>query len=294
MNKEINQTCQKIDYEDILGKKFYPVWFFTNERVGSFVQKLGVQKQIERVFSIGGGGDFVLSLLSESALKQVKEVHVCDVRQMANISIDFKLGIFKNLEYEEALNQLQRKETSNKMQVYRKIRETITPLSRKIFDSILSDDKEDRLLDCLRKSGLWYRDSFWQIKNKADYLCYLASKERYDLMRKGLDKISIHSGDFNDNLRLFKDGYFDLVYVSNILDSQDYCREVDQYLQTIKEKLSGDGSLFVITQNNPKKVTRLVEKHGFRIDRKELPEFRLFSSLFRHYLYSLLLFGKNE
>ena len=294
MNKEIHQICQKINHKDILNKKFYPVWFFTNERTGIFFKKLEDQKEIKRVFSIGGGGDFAFSLLSTQAPEQIEEINVCDIRQMSNISIDFKLGLFKNLEYEEILNLFLKRELFHKEQVYRKIRETITPLSKKIFDFILQNYKEDSFLRCLRKSGLWYRDSFWQIKNKIEYLPYLTSKEKYCLLQKDLDKISIYSGDFNENLRLFKDNYFDLIYVSNILDSKKYCRESSQYLQTTKEKLNGHGLLFVITQNNPKKMVKLVEEHGFHICEKELHRFNIISSLFGHYSYSLLLFQKNE
>jgi len=94
MNKEIHQTCQRINCKDILSKKFYPVWFFTNERTGNFFQKIESQKEIKRVFSVGGG-DFAFSLLSAQALKQIEEINVCDIRQMANVSIDFKLGQFK-------------------------------------------------------------------------------------------------------------------------------------------------------------------------------------------------------
>jgi len=294
MNKEINQTCQKINYEDVLNKKFYPVWFFTNERTGNFFQKLESQKEIKKVFSIAGGGDFTFSLLSSKALKQIEETNVCDTRQMANISIDFKLGLFKNLEYKEILNLFLKREPFHKEQIYRKIRETITPLSRNIFDFILQNCKEDNFLRCLRKSGLWYKNSFWQIKNKTEYLPYLTSKEKYYLLKNNLDKISIYSGDFNENLKLFKDNYFDLIYMSNILDSKKYCRESNQYLQTTKEKLIDRGSLFVITQNNPQKMVKLIEKHGFHVCEKELHRFNIISSLFGHYSYSLLLFKKSE
>lgn len=292
-NREINQICQKINYDDILNKKFYRVWFFTNERIGNFFQKLEGQKEIKKVFSIGGGGDFVFSLLSSQTLNQIDEVNVCDIRQMANITIDLKLGLFKNLEYEEIVNLFLKRKFFHKKQIYKRIRETITPLSRKIFDSILENCRENNFLKCLRKSNLWYRDSFWQIKNKTEYLPYLTSKEKYYLLQKNLDKISISCGDFNKNLRLFKDNYFDLIYVSNILDSKKYCRESNLYLQTIKEKLNENGLLFTIHQNNPKKIIKLVEEHGLRICEKKLRRFNIISSLFNHYSYSFVLFRKN-
>ncbi|MFH1838053.1 MAG: hypothetical protein ABH808_00950 [Candidatus Kuenenbacteria bacterium] len=294
VNKEINQTCQKINYENIINKKFYPVWFFTNERINNFFQKLEGQKEIKRIFSIGGSGDFIFSLLSMQALKQAEEINACDIRQMANISIDFKIGLFKKLKYEEALNLFLKQKLFNKKQIYEKIREIITPLSKKVLDFIIENCKEDNFLKCLRKSNLWYRDSFWQIKNKIEYLPYLTSKEKYYLLRKNLNKISIYSGDFNKNLKLFKDNYFDLIYVSNILDSKKYCSEVNLYLQTIKEKLNEKGLLFVITQNNPKKIIKLVEEYGFCVCEKELHKFNMISSFIGHYSYSFLLFKNSS
>lgn len=252
------------------------------------------QKKIKKVFSIGSGGDFAFSFLSAQGLEQIEEINVCDVRQMANISIDFKIGLFKNLEYEETLKLFLGQELFYKEQIYKKIRETITLPSRKIFDFILRNCKEDNFLKCLKNSGLWYKNSFWQIKNKTEYLPYLATKEKYLLLQKNLDKISIYSGDFNENLKLFKDNYFALIYMSNILDSKKYCQEPNKYLQAAREKLNGRGLLFIITQNNSKKMVKLVEGHGFYACEKELHKFNIISCFFGHYSYSLLLFKKNE
>ena len=55
---------------------------------------------------------------------------------MANISIDIKLGLLKNLQYQEILDLFLKREVFSKEQMYKKIRETITPPSRKIFDFI--------------------------------------------------------------------------------------------------------------------------------------------------------------
>lgn len=293
MNREINQTCQKINYEDILNKNFYRVWFFTNERIGNFFQKLENQKEIKKIFSIGGSGDFAFSFLSGQSLNQIDKVNVCDIRQMANITIDLKIGLFKKLEYEEIVDLFLKRKFFHKNQIYKRIRETITPLSKKILDSVLKNCREDNFLKCLEKSNLWYRDSFWQIKNRIEYLSYLTSKEKYYLLQKNLDKISIYCGDFNKNLRLFKDDYFDLIYVSNILDNKKYCREPNLYLQTIKEKLNKNGLLFAINQNNPKKMVKLVEAQGLRICEKKLHRFNIISLLFGHYSYSFVLFRKN-
>lgn len=290
MNKEIIQTCQKINCEDILNKEFYPTWFFTNERINYFFPKIESNKDIKKVFSVGGGGDFALSLLSSPILDQIDEINICDIRQMAAISIDFKLALLKILEYEEILNLFLKQTPFYKKQIYKRVRETITPFTRKIFDFIIEDCEGDNFLRCLRKSGFWYRDSFWQIKFKQEYLPYLISKEKYQLLQKNLDEITIYCGDFDENLRLFKNGYYDLIYASNVLDSKKYCGDSHLYLRTIKEKLNGRGLLFVITQNNPKKMIKIIEGEGFQIYEEQRHSFNLISALFGHFSYSFLLF----
>jgi hypothetical protein len=299
MNKEINQTSQEINKEDILQKKLYRVWFFTNERINSFFPILENQKGIRRVFSIGGGGDFVFSLLATPEFQSLSEINIGDIRPMANISIDFKSALFKNLEYQEILELFLAQKPFPKKQTYARIRATITPISRKIFDNIIENCKTDNFLKCLRKSGLWYRDSFWQIKNKGKYLPYLAQEGKYRLLQKNLDKKpildkkTIYSGDFNKTLKLFQNNYYDLIYVSNVLDSKQYCRESGLYLQTIKEKLSRNGLLLVVTQNNPKKIIKAIEEKGFSIREKQLSRFNIISAFLGHYAYSFLLFRKN-
>lgn len=291
MNKEINQICQRINCQDILNKKFYPVWFFTNERISSFFQKLENHREIKKVFSIGGGGDFVFSLLS--SFSEIKEVNLCDTRQMANISIDFKIALLKNLEYVEILDLFLKRTIFCKEIICKRIKETMSLLSREVIDFVVENSKEENFLKCLRKSGLWYRDSFWQTKNRKEYLPYLISKEKYQLLQNNLDKISIYCGDFDDNLKLFQNNYYDLVYLSNILESKKYCQTPDFYLQTIKDKLKQGGLMVLTTQNNPKKIIKLANKAEFSIIEKEVNKFKVIPSLFGHYSYSFLLFTKN-
>jgi hypothetical protein len=292
MNKEISQLCQKINYQDILDKRFYPVWFFTNERINYFFCEIENNRTIKNVFSVGGGGDFAFSLLSTQIL-DIDELNICDIRQMACISIDFKIGLLKNLKYEEFLNLFLRRISFHKKQTYKRIRETITPLSKKIIESVIENCKKDDFLKCLRKSGLWYRDSFWQIKNRKEYLPYLISEEKYNCLQKNLDKITIYAGDFNENLQRFKSNYFDLIYVSNILDSKKYCPETNLYLQSIKDKLGSNGLLFAVAQNNPKKMIKLIQQNGFSLKQKQIHRFNIISSIFGHYDYSFLLFAKE-
>jgi len=77
------------------------------------------------------------------------------------------------------------------------------------------------------------------------------------------------------------------------LDSKKYCRENYLYLQTIKDKLGKNGLLFAITQNNSKKMIKLIEQNGFHLRQKQIHKFNIISSIFGHYDYSFLLFVKE-
>jgi len=292
MNKEIYQFYQKMNCDDVLKKKFYPVWFFGNERINKILTTLidekAPKKNITKIFSVGGSGDFAFSVLS--TIKEIKEIITCDIRPMAPPTIDIKKALFLEFSLEEIL-KLFSSPGFNKEKIYRKILGKISRESKIILDNVLNNCKQGDFLKCIKKSGFWYKDSFWQIKDKNAYLLYLTDQEKYQQLKNNLEKISIYYGDFNGNLKLFKSGYFDLIYVSNIFDSKNYCQNISLYMQTIKEKLAEGGYLFVVTQNSPKKIIKLLEeKFAFRIHLKELRRFNIITSLLGHYSYSFLIF----
>lgn len=167
-----------------------------------------------------------------------------------------------------------------------------------ILDSITQDCICGNLIKCLKKSKHWYRDSFWQIKQRGQYLLYLTSEENYENLRKNIGIINIYCGNFFDNLKLFDDNYYDLIYVSNIFDSKKYCESIPLYVKLIKEKLREGGFLIVVTQsnllNNPLKMIKLIEASDMKLQEKEFHRFNIFSSLVGHYSYNFLLFKNNK
>lgn len=98
----IKQIVQVIEFDKIIGRKFYRVWFFSNERGNNLLTKFQLRnKNIERCFAVGGGGDFAFNTLS---LFDCKVMNLCDIRQMANVTIDFKIALIKNFNFGEFLN----------------------------------------------------------------------------------------------------------------------------------------------------------------------------------------------
>lgn len=289
MNKKIRQLLQKINSEKILSKKFYPVWFFTNEKIGKSLPQLPDKENIKKIFGIGGAGDFAFTALS--IFENLDEINVCDIREVANITIDFKVTLFKEFAFEEVLELFLNFKSANKKQIYERIKEKISPTNKNFFDFIINNCKENNFLLCLKKSGLWYKDSFWQIKHRAAYLPYLTSETEYQSLKKKLKNINIYGGDFYDNLKLSQNIYYDLIYTSNILDSKFYCKQVDLYLKTVKDKLNKNGIFLIVTQA-PKKMLNLIEEYGFRLFCKELHRFNALASLLGHYSFSFLFFKK--
>ncbi|MFA6963200.1 MAG: methyltransferase domain-containing protein [Patescibacteria group bacterium] len=270
--------------------KSLPVWFFTNEKLGQFFAKNEHNQPIERVYAIGGAGDFAFSLLAQDVRNKIKEIDLCDIRPMANVTIDLKIALFKNYDLSQIKSLFWGRSEDTLGSIYAKLKSTLPP-------AVLSAVKKSgagKFSESLKKSGLWYRESWRKAKDVEGYLPYLSSESNYRLMQKNLDKIVIHEGDFNDNLKSAGDGYYDLIYCSNILDSETYCKFPDQYLQNIQAKLKDGGILFVLTQNNPKKMIKLIEKQGIHSLRSELHKFSPLSLLSNHYSYSILLFQKAE
>lgn len=293
MSQEIHQLHQKINSQDILERKFYPVWFFTNERINYFFPEIEQSGTMKKVFSIMGSGDMAFSLLSRKILN-IEELKVCDIRPMACLTVDLKINLLKSLKYEEFLNLFLGKVSFDKNQIYNQIEKSITPITRKIIKFILEERSENDFLKCLKASKLWYKDSFWQIKRKKDYLPYLNSEENYQFLQNNLDKITIYFGDFNENLKTSPDDFYDFIYLSNILDSKNYCSEPELCLAIVKKKLKKDGLLFIVTLESSKKKIRFLEKSGFSIFQKQFHRFNIFSSLLGHYDYSFLLLKKNS
>ncbi len=283
MNKKINQFCQKIITKDILKREFYPVWFFTNERLIDFLSNLK-ELEIKRIFSIAGGGDFIFNSLVN--FDNISEANVCDIRQLAGITVDLKKALIKKLSFEEMKKLLEDFKIDNKNGVYSKIRGQLTVESREVFDRIIGDSESSNFLKCLKKSGYWYKDSFWQ-KGK-NYLLYL-NKDNYERLKEKIDRISIYSGDFEENLNLAEDNFYDLIYISNILDSKKFCSSKKSYLETIKKKLNKEGKLLMVTQKNSKKAVDYLENQGWKVYQKELHHFNPISSISGHYCYSNLI-----
>ena len=148
---------------------------------------------------------------------------------------------------------------------------------------------------CLKESGYWFGYSFLKRhKNKGKYLVYL-DQDRFPLLQKKIDKISIYSGDFNYNLKLFDNNFYDLIYVSNIFDSRKYCSEVDLYLRNIQQKMREGGYLLVVTMDRPEKMIQLLKKYEFQICKKEVSKFGMLKTFFLNkgeYGWSFLLFRK--
>jgi SAM-dependent methyltransferase len=281
----IYQNFQKINTEDVLNRRFFPVWFFTNERMASFLQKTLGKNNFKKVFAIGGGGDFAFNILSLK--KEVKEIDVCDYRQLATITIDIKKNLFKNLSFKE-WEFLSRK---NKEEVYKKIEKGLAKESKDVLSFLIKNSKEKDFLKVLKKSRYWYKDSFKQTGE--DYLLYF-NKESYLQVKENTDKIKVYYGDFFKNIRKKDEEAYDLIYASNIFDNKEYCPDKEKYLEEISKKLKKEGVLILATQYSSKKIKKIVEEKDFKSIKEKKVRFNPFVALLGHYAYSFIAFKKRE
>jgi len=287
----IYQYSQKIEVKKIIEREFFPVWFFTNEKGVAFLKRIDKKNKFNRIFAVGGGGDFIFNFLS--LFEGIKSSYVCDIRQLANISIDIKKAIIKKTNTGEVKDIFENYKSENKLVIYNLIKKDISPESRKIISTILKKREEKNFIKALYASKYWYKESFLRFKNKEKYISYFSSRE-HALLKEQIKGINILCGDFNDNLKKFEDNYFDLIYTSNIFDSKDYCLKEEDYIATIKEKLKNNGIFIVVTQKSYKKRKRDILKKGFISYIEEVNRFNPLTAVLGDYNYSFLAFKKNQ
>jgi hypothetical protein len=279
----MNQFFEKVEFERDLNRKFYPSWFFTNEKIGDFLYDK--KDEIRKGFCIGGGGDFVFNLLS---FFTTKEIYVCDTRPVACITIDLKRNIFKKFSLEEVKEIFSDYKKENKDEVYNRIKKDITPPSKKFLEKLFQISNKN-FMGSLKSSGHWYKDSFWQFKK--DYLFYL-QEENYNLLKKNIENIKICYGDFKEELNKSEDNFYDLVYISNILDSKKDCPDKKELLKIVEKKLIKRGLLVLATQENVKKMIKGVESTGLQKKDIKIHKYKLITFFTRHYPYSFIIFEK--
>ncbi len=284
MNKKIKQICQKINIKDIFFKKNERAWFFTNEKNSDFLSKLKGEN-IKKIYSISGGGDFAFNCLVN--FKDISKINLCDVRLLSNITVDLKSALIKKLSVEELKSILKNSKIENNLDIYSRIEKEINPITKLLLCHVFNNCNNNNFINCLKNSKFWYKHSF--VQNNKKYLLYL-EKENYKKLRKNLYKINIYQGLFDENLDLFENNFYDLIYTSNIFDNKKYCDETEKYLKIIKNKLNKKGFLLLTTQKRPNKIIKKIKKEGFEFYRQKTGKINLIQELFGHCRFSILLF----
>ncbi|MBU4369474.1 hypothetical protein KKG58_01790 [Patescibacteria group bacterium] len=265
------------------------VWFFTNEKLNSFLKNLFTinKLNLKKVFAIASGGDFAFNIISLSSLD---EINICDIRPTITSTINIKRALFKNFNRLEIIKILSDVKSINKNKIYKKISKRLKQTNKHIFDNC----KENNFLKCLKKSKIWYNDSFWQIKDINNYLFYLANQKNFEQLYNNLDKIKLYNNNITEALLLFENNNYDLIYVSNIFDGRTYCENEELCLNTIKNKLKKNAYLLVSTFSNTKKVKNLIKNHGFELCKEELNKSNFLDSFKPSYSFSFLLFRNTK
>lgn len=264
-----------------------PGWFFTNERLEPLMNRRDLFAGVRNVFSVGGGGDFVYSLISLYGDSFIK-VHTCDARAISEITQDFKSTAIKYSGYSEIKDLLSQ---SSPEKNFSHLMPYFTKETQDIFFMKI---KQPVTINNLKHSKLWYRDSFWQIKKPDEYLGYLTTTDRYDRLRNNIAKIQRYTGDFFSVLQDFPDNHFNLIYTSNIFDNSELQRGAQSCLTLIHKKLSPQGKLITCNLKNQKKMRKIVLNNGFELVYETVNHFNILSALRGHYDYSYFLYMKNS
>lgn len=282
---EINQS---LNLKKIKDKKSFRAWFFSNERLNNFLKNsFAQQHKLKSIMAIGGSGDFIFNMAS---LLNIEKINICDIRIMAVLTTDFKIAILKEFDRKEIIKIYSNLKINNKNKVYSKINQHLHPVSKYIFEYIFNNCQDNNFLKCLKKSKLWYRDSFLPIKYLNDYILYLTSPEKFKQMLGHLNKINIYHDSLLKVLTSSKKKYYDLIYVSNVLDDKAYCENREVYLNAIKQNLNLGAYLLLATSYHPSIIKKNLKSAGFKLYKQELHRFNLLGALKGHYDYSFLLF----
>jgi hypothetical protein len=239
----------------MMTNKNLPAWFFTNEALVNFLPAWTGREEIRKIYGIAGGGDFVFNFLAEA--NQVETVTLVDIRPLSCLTVKTKIDLFK--------------------------RSSFTEINNLLADKVWQKS--------LKKTKQWYPDSFKPLTRKAEYLSYLTSEEKFENLKKQFSKIKIVEGDFLEKLKSFDDDYFDLIYTSDIFDHENYCSCRAENLKLVRSKMSKNGSLLVVTQNQSREMIKIFEANGFQPKACEAHCFNIFKAFWR-YDYSFLLLEK--
>jgi|GEM_PF-5673254 len=263
-----------IDAEKILKKKTYAVWAFTNENL----DKLGSLTKFKdkEIFSILGSADQAIYFLTKGA----RLVIGCDVRDGACFFAEFKRSAIKNLSVKEFEEIFFDENKENSHFYFEKIRLGLSAKAKIIFD-YLFEGLPKNIINVLRNSGFYYKESWYFLKKK-EWLPYLNEKD-LKIVKKKITGFFIFNTSLEEGIKNFNKR-FDLIYTSNIFDSRKYCPDPEKTLFKINTALKDDGEILITTQEDPKRIIPFLEKMGYNLTIIE-PRRKFLSLFLRTYAY---------
>lgn len=265
-----------IEIEKILAKKTYPVWAFTNENLEELKNLTHFRNK--EIFSVLGSADQPVFFLSQGA----KQVISSDSRSLACLYAEFKISLFKNLNFKEFKEIFFEKEKKNSKIYFEKIRNSLSSYAKKFYD-YLFEGLPKNIFTTLKKSGFFYGESWYFLKKK-NWLFYLKNQKEFLKAKKKINNLFILNSDLNTSLKKLK-RKFDLIYTSNIFDSKKYCQDPEETIVLIDLHLQEKGEILITSQNFSKEVVFFLKKMGYNLKIKEPKKsfWQLFSPFYSYY-----------
>lgn len=282
--KEIYENFGGIELSSLLKKRWPPLWAFSNEKLLNFSKLTSFQGKT--IFAIGSSGDQAITFLGWGA----KNCLVCDKKDLACLFIEFKLAALKNLSFQEVLRIFGLRKPKNHQrdqQIYQqKIRKDISEEACNFFDYLFLNSRN--IYQSLKKSKFFYRES-WHFAKKG-YLPYLENPYLFQKI-KNIRKPVLLNTNLIDGLK-FPNLKFDLIYLSNVLDTREYLKDPFQVWRVLSEHLTKKGQILMVSQRKLRKIAGSVQKFGFRVT-KVLKTKVLFYPFSRGYPYLYLLIERD-
>lgn len=272
-----------INIDQVLAKKTYPVWTFTNEHIEKLDQLTKFKNK--EIFSILGSADQIIFFLSQGA----SGVIGCDVRQRACLFGEFKKVALLVLTFEEFWNVFLEKEEKNSALYFEKIRPRLSTSAQKFFDYCLEGVVKN-IFSAFDRSGFFYKES-WYFAKKKDWLPFF-EKSTFQKAKEKANSFFIFNTRLEEAIKYFKKR-FDLIYTSNIFDSRRYCQDPEQTLIRIDWALKEGGEILITSQENPKELVFVLEKMGYNLTVIE-PQRKLLTLFLKTYAYYYILAKKGR
>ncbi|MBU1126566.1 MAG: hypothetical protein ABH826_04170 [Patescibacteria group bacterium] len=197
---------------------------------GLFVEALLKKRPVKRAFCRGEEGEFVFHLLADTDLA---EIHVAEPDHESIVTLQLKLDLLRRFTWNEFAEFFGGKSIHER----------------------------------LEKSERWFADSFSWHRKRRTHARYLRDIESLHRLKKRLSFLTLHGEDYFHSLANYLPKSFDLIYLGRLLDEPALLKH-ESWTEAIRSRLSENGRLVLLTDQDEDFVADRMRACGFQIDER--------------------------